>query len=151
MDVDWPNVGPDLLICIQRYFKTPLLLDAAFDGQEDAEALVRSVFPDAIPEEVSDLGAALVVWKEFSQRSLKRARREVVSDVLFRFPAASHETIQDVYKRISQTNVLALIESHSKRRQKLFRLEAESRAKRADAERKKYSLLLAQVIIDADT
>ena len=30
-----------------------------------------------------------------------------------------------------------------------MRLEAESRAKRADAERKKYSLLLAQVIIDA--
>ena len=89
MDVDWPSVGPDLLICIQRYFKTPLLLDAAFDGQEDAEALVRSVFPDAIPEEVSDLGASLVVWKEFSQRSLKRARREVVSDVLFRFPASS--------------------------------------------------------------
>ena len=110
MDDDWPSVGPDLLICIQRYFKTPLMLDAAFDGQGDAESLVRSVFPDAIPEEISDMGASLVVWKESSQRSLKRARREIISDVLFRFPASSHETIQDAHERISQTNVLALID-----------------------------------------
>ena len=58
--------------------------------------------------------------------------------------------MQDVYKRLSQTNVLTLIETHTKKRQRVLRLEAESRAKHADADRKKYSLLLAQVIINAD-
>eukprot|EP00435_Cladocopium_sp_Y103_P036288 s800_g9.t1 len=149
MDLEWPRIGPDLLICIQKYFKTPLLLDAAFDGHDDAETLVRSVFPDAIPEEASDLAASLLVWKESAQRSLKRARKDIVSSVMFQLPCSSHETVQDACKRISQTNVLSLIEAHLKRRQKLFRLEAESRAKRSDAERKKYSMLLAQISSEA--
>ena len=38
----------------------------------------------------------------------------------------------------------------TKKRQKIHRLEAGSRAKRADVERKKYTSLLAQVIVDAD-
>ena len=45
---------------------------------------------------------------------------------------------------------VSLIEAHTKKRQKIHRLEAESRAKRADVERKKYTSLLAQVIVDAD-
>ena len=49
-----------------------------------------------------------------------------------------------------QTNVVSLIEADTKKRQKIHRLEAESRAKRADVERKKYTSLLAQVIVDAD-
>ena len=43
-----------------------------------------------------------------------------------------------------------MIEARTKKRQKVFRQDAESRSKRADAERKKYTLLLAQVIIDAE-
>jgi len=149
MDLEWPQIGADQLICFQRFFKTPLMLEAAFDNDVEADSLVHSVLPDVIPEDAADLVASLLVWKEFSQRSLKRARRDVVTHVMFQLPASSTETVQDAYKRITQTNVLTLIESHTKRRQKPFKLEAESRAKRADTDRRKYSLLLAQVIIDA--
>eukprot|EP00435_Cladocopium_sp_Y103_P008878 s4940_g2.t1 len=149
MDVEWPELGVDALICFQRYFKTPLQLDASFDSDVDANALVQSVMPDVNPEDAANLVAMLLVWKETSQRSFKRARLETVSHVIFQMPVSSQVSLQDAFKRISQTNVLTLIESHAKRRQKLFKLEAESRAKRVDAERRKYSLLLAQIISDA--
>ena len=83
-------------------------------------------------------------------RSCKRARRQVVDHVMFLPLQSGPHTVQDVYKRLVQTNVVSLIEAHTKKRQKIHRLEAESRAKRADVERKKYTSLLAQVIVDAD-
>ena len=75
-------------------------------------------------------------------RSCKRARRQVVDHVMFLPLQSGPHTVQDVYKRLVQTNVVSLIEAHTKKRQKIHRLEAESRAKRADVERKKYTSLL---------
>eukprot|EP00435_Cladocopium_sp_Y103_P048897 s2413_g14.t1 len=101
-----------------------------------------------VPEEVEDTVALLMVWKDAACRSVKRARSSVVLNARC-FLHSSSDTVQSVYKDLTRTNVLSLIEQHTKRRQRVLRAEAESRAKKLDSERQKYSLLLAQVIIDA--
>eukprot|EP00435_Cladocopium_sp_Y103_P019650 s5608_g4.t1 len=148
MDADWPGVSSDHLICLQKYFVSPVHLDAAFDCDVGASELLQSIFPDMVPEENVDLAAQLMEWKEDSVRSIKRARRSAVNDALC-FSHSNSETIQSAFKKLTRTNVLTLIEQHTKRKQRVLRLEAETRTKRLDAERQKYSLLLAQVIIDA--
>ena len=150
MALEWPGLGQDHLICIQKHFKSPLHLDAAFDVDLGAAELIHAIFPDMVAEEVMDIVATLMVWKDAKGRSCKRARRQVVDHVMFLPLQSGPHTVQDVYKRLVQTNVVSLIEAHTKKRQKIHRLEAESRAKRADVERKKYTSLLAQVIVDAD-
>ena len=150
MALEWPGLGQDHLICIQKHFKSPLHLDAAFDVDLGAAELIHAIFPDMVAEEVMDIVATLMVWKDANGRSCKRARRQVVDHVMFLPLQSGPHTVQDVYKRLVQTNVVSLIEAHTKKRQKIHRLEAESRAKRADVERKKYTSLLAQVIVDAD-
>ena len=150
MALEWPGLGQEHLICFQKHFKSPLHLDAAFDIDLGAAELIRAIFPDMVAEEVMDIVATLMVWKDANGRSCKRARRQVVDHVMFLPLQSGAHTVQDVYKRLVQTNVVSLIEAHTKKRQKIHRLEAESRAKRADVERKKYTSLLAQVIVDAD-
>ena len=150
MALEWPGLGQDHLICIQKHFKSPLHLDAAFDVDLGAAEFIHAIFPDMVAEEVMDIVATLMVWKDANGRSCKRARRQVVDHVMFLPLQSGPHTVQDVYKRLVQTNVVSLIEAHTKKRQKIHRLEAESRAKRADVERKKYTSLLAQVIVDAD-
>ena len=150
MDLDWPQLAPEQLICFQRYFRSALQLDAAFDNDLESLQLVQSIFPDMVAEDVMDVVAILMVWKETGDRSFKRARRQVADQAMFLPLSSELISVQDVYRRLSQTNVLSLIETHTKKRQRVLRLEAETRAKRADADRKKYNLLLAQVIIDAE-
>ena len=150
MALEWPQVGQDILLGIQRHFASPLQFDAAFDDDLGAAELIRSIFPDMVPEDIMNHVAVVMVWKENSSRFCKRARLEVVSHAMYVPLHAAGDTVQNVFKQLTQTNVLTLIESHAKRRQRVHRLEAETRAKRSDVERKKYSLLLAQVIIDAE-
>ena len=150
MALDWPEVGQDFLICFQKHFKSPLHLDAAFDLDLDAAELIQSIFPDMVAEEVMNQVAILMLWKDNNFRSSKRARLEVVERALYLPLQPAGSSVQEVYKKLVQTNVVSLIEAHTKKRQKVFRQDAESRSKRADAERKKYTLLLAQVIIDAE-
>ena len=150
MALEWPQVGQDILLGIQRHFASPLQFDAAFDDDLGAAELIQSIFPDMVPEDIMNHVAVVMVWKENSSRVCKRARFEVVSHAMYVPLHAAGDTVQNVFKQLTQTNVLALIESHAKKRQRVYRLEAETRAKRSDVERKKYSLLLAQVIIDAE-
>ena len=149
MDGEWPELGQDFLICFQKHFKSPLHLEAAFDLDLGAAELVQSIFPDMVAEDVMDQVAILMVWKDNSSRSSKRARLEVVERAFYLPLQPAGSSVQDVDKKLVQTNVVSLIEAHTKRRQRVSRLDAESRSKRADVERKKYTLLLAQVIIDA--
>ena len=150
MALEWPQVGQDILLGIQRHFASPLQFDAAFDDDLGAAELIQSIFPDMVPEDIMNHVAVVMVWKENSSRFCKRARLEVVSHAMYVPLHAAGDTVQNVFKQLTQTNVLTLIESHAKKRQRVYRLEAETRAKRSDVERKKYSLLLAQVIIDAE-
>ena len=149
MALEWPDLGRDLLLSVQKHFRTPLHFDAAFDDDLSASELLQSIFPDLVAEDVMDLVATLMVWKESSGRSLKRARLETVQHVMYLPLHSPADSVQTVFKRLTQSNALSLIEAHSKRRQKILKMEADTRGKRLDAERKKYSLLLAQVIIDA--
>eukprot|EP00435_Cladocopium_sp_Y103_P074208 s172_g47.t1 len=148
MEVDWPELHSDHLVCLRKVFRSPVHLEAAFDSHDDASALVQSVFPDMVPEEVEDTVAVLLVWRDSVCRAIKRARHSVVENARC-FSQSSSETVQSVYKDLTRTNVLTLIEQHTKRRQRVLRVEAESRAKRLDVERQKYSMLLSEVIIDA--
>ena len=42
MALEWPGLGQDHLICIQKHFKSPLHLDAAFDIDLGAAELIRN-------------------------------------------------------------------------------------------------------------
>ena len=149
MEALWPQVRDEYLTFIKRLYTSPRHLDAAFDSEHDAQALILSGFPDMNPEEVADSVAAMMQWKDDCKHDFKRARRDIAFAV-FQHPAnAPTISVQDAYKTVRQTDPLLLIELHSKRKQKLYKSEADSRASRVDRERKKYTKLLAQVIIDA--
>ena len=149
MALEWPQLGQDFLVCFRKHFKSPLHLDAAFDNDLESAELVQAIFPDMVAEEVMDLVAILMIWKESNVRSFKRARLGVVEQAMVVPLQTQGCSVQDAYKRLVQTNVVSLIDAHTKRRQKVLKLDAESRSKRLDVERKKYTLLLAQVIMDA--
>ena len=78
MALEWPQVGQDILLGIQNHFCPPLHFDAAFDDDLGAAELFQSVFPDMVPEDVMNLVALVMVWKETNGRFCKRARLEVV-------------------------------------------------------------------------
>ena len=99
MALEWPGLGQDHLICIQKHFKSPLHLDAAFDVDLGAAELIHAIFPDMVAEEVMDIVATLMVWKDANGRSCKRARRQVVDHVMFLPLQSGPHTVQDVYKR----------------------------------------------------
>ena len=45
--------------------------------------LIQSIFPDMVAEDVMDIVALLMVWKESSDRTFKRARRQVADQAMF--------------------------------------------------------------------
>jgi hypothetical protein len=95
------------VICFQKHFKSPLHLDAAFDTDLESAELVRAIFPDMVAEEVMDLVAVLMIWKESNVRSFKRARLHVVEQAMV-VPLQTHGcSVQDAYKRLVQTNVFS--------------------------------------------
>ena len=58
--------------------------------------------------------------------------------------------IQDEYKSILASSALCLLEGHAKRKQQKYKEEpADARSKRFESERKKFSLLLAELIREA--
>ena len=73
MTLEWPQLGQDVLLGIQKHFISPLHFDAAFETDLGATELIQSVFPDMVPEDVMDLVAALMIWKDECDRSCKRA------------------------------------------------------------------------------
>ena len=150
-ELEWPPVEVGLQCSLQRVFCTPLRLDAAFDDEQQCNDLLVSVSPDLIGEELRDAIAQMMVWKESIERPLKRLRSAMVSDSMFRLPVPSALTVQDEFNRITKTSSLCILEMHSKRRQRKYKEDpADARARRFDSERKKYSLLLAQIFIRAD-
>ena len=104
-----------------------------------------------VDESVRDVVAAVQLWRMDSRRDLKRARMSIVGDGMYHLKSGVEHDVQGAYKSISQTSSLFLTELHSKRRQKKYKEEApDARSRRFEAERRKYALLLSQVIIDAD-
>ena len=150
MDVAWPAVEPGLLSFLQRIFVTPLRLDAAFDGEIDCEEVLVAAFPHMVDEERRDATAVLMQWKAEVSRPLKRVRMATVSSAMHVLPLPDVLNVQEEYQRITKTSVHCILEMHSKRKQKKYKEDApDVRSKKFESERRKYSLLLAQVMISA--
>ena len=150
MEEWWPNLNEGILSHLQRVFVTPLRLDAAFDNDEEIAILLESEFPDILPEDVLDSVAVSSQWKEEMARPLKRARAEVVRGALFRLPLHGQLTVQEEFPRLTRTSAICILEMHVKQKQKRYREDpADARTKRYESERRKYSNLLAQIIIQA--
>jgi len=146
----WPDLDEGILSHLQRVFVTPLRLDDAFDNDEESALLLESEFPDILPEDMLDSVAALSQWKEEMTRPLKRARAEVVRGALFRLPLHGQLTVQEEFSRLTRTSAICILEMHVKQKQKRYREDpADARTKRFEAERRKYSNLLAQIITQA--
>ena len=151
MEVEWPGVGEGILGFLQRVYITPWRLDAAFDDNEGCLEMLSSEFPDMVVEELQDAVAALMHWKTANARPLKRLRKGVVSSALFVLPQPNVLNLHDEFQRLTKTSVQCILEMHSKRKQQKYREDPpDVRSRRFESERKKYSLLLAQVMINAD-
>ena len=149
--VEWPLIDPGILSHLQLLYPTPLQLDAAFDNQEDCEALVACGFPAIVDEMKLDVVAHLMLWKWDNERPLKRLRAQVAAGQLFRLPTGDDVTVQGEFQRLTKTSVLCVLEMHAKRRQKKYREDPpDTRSQRFELLRKKYALLLAQVMINAE-
>ena len=146
----WPPVEDGIRAHLQRVYVTPLRLDAAFDTDEECLGLLTAEFPDLIEEDLLDAVAQLCNWKESMERPFKRNRVEMARQVLFRLPFPGSTSVHEEFTRLTQTSAICILEMHTKRKQKLYKEDPpDARAKRFDAERKKYCRLLAQIIIQA--
>eukprot|EP00435_Cladocopium_sp_Y103_P053047 s1952_g16.t2 len=98
-----------------------------------------------------DTVAQLLVWKEYMERPFKRTRSKLARQVLFRLPSPSQSSVHDEVAKLTKTSAICILEMHAKRKQKRYKEEpADARARGFDAEKRKYSCLLAQVIIQAE-
>ena len=150
MDEWWPKLDEGVLAHLQRVFQTPLKLDAAFDNDEECLLMLNLEFPDMVAEEAMDAMTVLVLWKETMSRPLKRARGELVRTSLYRLPLPGQLSVQEEFTRLTRTNAICILEMHVKQKQRRVKEDpADARAKRFEAERRKYSRLLAQVIEQA--
>ena len=150
MDEWWPRLDEGVLAHLQRVFQTPLKLDAAFDNDEECLMMLNAEFPDMVAEDAMDSMAILVLWKEAMARPLKRARGELVRSSLYRLPLPGQLSVQEEFARLTRTSAICILEMHVKQKQRRVKEDpADARAKRFEAERRKYSRLLAQVIEQA--
>ena len=150
MDEWWPRLDEGVLAHLQRVFQTPLKLDAAFDNDEECLMMLNAEFPDMVAEDAMDSMTVLVLWKEAMSRPLKRARGELVRSSLFRLPLPGQLSVQEEFTRLTRTSAICILEMHVKQKQRRVKEDpADARAKRFEAERRKYSRLLAQVIEQA--
>ena len=95
---------------------------------------------------------ALMLWKENNRRGLKRARTSLVDRCITDLTCVQQHVanIQDEYKSILASSALCLLEGHAKRKQQKYKEEpADARSKRFESERKKFSLLLSEMIREA--
>lgn len=151
MSALWPPVEDGIRAHLERVYITPLRLDAAFDTEEECAIMLRDEFPDLVEEDLLDALAQMVYWKESMERPFKRNRSELARQVLFRLPFPGQASVQDEFTKLTRTSAICILEMHTKRKQRKYREDpADARAKRFDSERKKYSRLLSQVIVEAD-
>ena len=148
--VEWPATDPGVLAFLQGSFNSPICLEAAFDTEMECEDLILQGFPDIVDEMKLDVVAELMLWKHDNVRAFKRARRDMATEQLFRLPHSDGLTVQEEYQRITKTSVLCVLEMFTKRKQKKYREDPpDVRSRQFEALRKKYSVLLAQVMISA--
>eukprot|EP00435_Cladocopium_sp_Y103_P006564 s4728_g2.t1 len=120
---------------------------AAFDSDVECHTLCTGLFPDMIDEEVRDVTAELLRWQVVSAPAFKRLRLGTVDANFVKLPPRNSADIQTSFLSISQSSVVTVLELATKKRQKKLKDEApDARAKRFDSERRKYTVLLANII-----
>ena len=150
MEAPWPGLEPAVLGFLQSIFPTTRNLQAAFETVDDCCELVASKFPDMIDEDLRNIAASLIAWKEDHSRSFKRARTAAVEKALIHLPGGKPIDLHESYSNISKTSCVMLLEAHLKKRQKSYKAEVgDARAKRFELEKKKYSLLFSNFFKEA--
>ena len=147
---DWPQVDGTVLTALQQLYPTPLRLQAAFDNEEECTVLLHDIFPDMVDEQSRDISAELVHWQSLQVTTFKRMRRSSVEDTLYRLPTGKASDIHSHFTAITQSSSVLVLELAAKKKQRKYKEEApDTRAKKADEERRKYAMLLANVIKSA--
>ena len=147
---DWPQVDGTVLTALQQLYPTPLRLQAAFDNEEECTVLLHDFFPDMVDEQSRNISAELVHWQSMQVTAFKRMRRSSVEDTLFRLPTGQASDIRLQFTAISQSSSVLVLEEAAKKKQRKYKEEApDARAKKADEERRKYAMLLANLIKSA--
>ena len=117
----WPAIDAGILAHFEKLFVTPVRLDAAFDCEEDCNDLLLSAFPDILDELRLDTTALMLIGKQENQRSLKRFRRSIAVDSMFRLPQPGCMTVQEQFQHLTKTSVHCILEMHTKRRQRKYK------------------------------
>eukprot|EP00435_Cladocopium_sp_Y103_P068362 s60_g31.t1 len=150
MEALWPSLEPGLLVGFKRLFASPLCLQAAFDGETDCAVLVTELFPDMVDEGVRDVVAALVEWQSSNAPAFKRLRVDTVSEGFYKLSSGITGDIHSSFMSLTQSSAYTVLELATKKRQRKYKDEApDARSKKFEAERRKYSLLLADIIKSA--
>ncbi|CAK9015988.1 Uncharacterized protein SCF082_LOCUS12985 [Durusdinium trenchii] len=148
----WPNLDPVLLLSVQKIFKSPLNLQAAFECENDCYDLIADLFPDLVDEAIRNSAAELVRWQVASAPAFKRLRLAAVSKGWYGLPSSSRSSLdlRSSYALLSQSSSITVLELASKKKQRKYRDEVpDVRARKVDEEKRKYCLLLANVIKQA--
>ena len=119
-DAGWPAIEAGILAFFVKLFVTPVRLDAAFDCEDDCKELLLSSFPDMLDELRLDTTALMMIWKQENQRSLKRFRRTVAVDSMFRLPQPGCMSVQEQFQHLTKTSVHCILEMFTKRRQRKY-------------------------------
>ena len=146
MEAPWPRLEPAVLGFLQSIFPTTRNLQAAFETVDDCCELVASKFPDMIDEDLRNIAADLIAWKEDHSRSFKRARTAAVEKALIHLPGGRPIDLHESYSNISRTSCVMLLEAHLKKKQKSYKAEVgDARAKRFELEKRRSILCYFQI------
>ena len=147
---EWPSLDPAIVSSLKLRFHTPLHLDASFDDSASGIEMISVFFPELMDEQVRDIVAALVEWKEATARFFKRQRVEYSAELRTKLDHPVLGSVEKSFNALTRSSPALLLDAFLKRKHKRVREESgDVRAMRFDAERRKYAGLLAQVIIDA--
>ncbi|CAE7197815.1 unnamed protein product [Symbiodinium sp. CCMP2592] len=126
-------------------------LQAAFDGREEAAELIEAFLPGINRDGKYQRADSLVTWARENEAAIKRQRRESLQGMWEVLPQQRVvPKLTDTFDELARSNPLVLLPALQRKRRLLKEnTDATQRAKEEQLAKKKYALLLAEIIKEA--
>jgi hypothetical protein len=155
MSMDWMGLAPELVELLSRTYKSPLLLQGAFDNLAEADQLIRQIAGEAIDDsKLERLANQLSIWGSVNKVRFKRARREIVRrchEQSVRSAASqSSKAVQDAYDNLSRQQIVFVKSRHKSTLSNVLGEEPDPKHREdlEERERSHWVKVLAQFMID---
>ena len=149
--MSWPVLQGQELAALKGAFASPLQLQAAFDGRDEAAELVEAFMPGISNEGKLQRADILVEWAREQGHTLKRQRRESFFHMWETLPQCrAAPNLPEAFDEMARSNPLVLLPA-LQRRKRMAResTDATQRAEEERLARKKYAIQLARIIQEA--